>query len=268
MGDSPIAHVVNAERVVVLGWPRAILMQMAHPLIAAGVADHSSFRDGPVASAQRLHATVHAMLMILFGDAGARERTIDGIRAIHRRVNGTLREPVGGFAAGTRYSAEDPALLRWVHLTLLESVPLIYERVVRPLTPHERDAYCRESAWVPIALGAHDDEIPTTWNEAMRAIDEMLALGTLAIGADARAIAGALLRPPLSTLVWPVRRLQQRVTLGTLPPTLRAAYGFASAPADLDGTFRRLRRIRRAVPDRIAHWGIARTGARGLGRRA
>jgi hypothetical protein len=110
---------------------------------------------------------------------------------------------------------------------------------------------------VPIALGARDHEIPTTWNEAMCAIEEMLASGTLAIGTDARAIARALLRPPLSALVWPVRRLQQRITIGTLPPTLRDAYGLTSVPRDLDRTFRRLRRIRRAVPDRIAHWGIA-----------
>jgi uncharacterized protein (DUF2236 family) len=265
MQDLSIAHRVNAERVVVLGWPRAILMQMAHPLIAAGVADHSSFRDGPVASAQRLHATVHAMLMILFGDAGERERTIEGIRAIHRRVNGALRESVGGFPAGTRYSAEDPALLRWVHLTLLESVPLIYERIVRPLAPHERDAYCRESAWAPIALGAREDEIPTTWNEAMRAIEEMLASGTLAIGTDARAIAAALMRPPLSALIWPVRRLQQRITIGTLPPTLRTAYGVTDEAPDLDRTFRRLRRIRRALPDGIAQWRIARREGSSLG---
>jgi uncharacterized protein (DUF2236 family) len=257
MGAPSIARRVNAERLVVLGWPRAILMQMAHPLIAAGVAGHSSFRDGPVASVRRLHATVHAMLMILFGDERERDRAIDGIRAIHRRVNGALRESVGRFPAGTRYTAEDPALLRWVHLTLLESVPLIYERIVGPLTPAERDAYCAESAWVPIALGARDDEIPRTWHASTRAIDEMLTSGTLAIGADARAIADTLLSPPLSALIWPVRRLQQRITIGTLPPTLRDAYGLAPTPRDLDRTFRRLRRIRRAVPDRIAHWGIA-----------
>jgi uncharacterized protein (DUF2236 family) len=258
MGAPSIARRVNAERLVVLGWPRAILMQMAHPLIAAGVAGHSSFRDGPVASVRRLHATVHAMLMILFGDERERDRAIDGIRAIHRRVNGALRESVGRFPAGTRYTAEDPALLRWVHLTLLESVPLIYERIVGPLTPVERDAYCAESAWVPIALGARDDEIPRTWDASARAIDEMLASGTLAIGADARAIADTLLAPPLSALIWPVRRLQQRIAIGTLPPTLRDAYGLTPVPSDLDRTFRRLRRMRRAVPDRIAHWGIAR----------
>lgn len=259
MAAPSIARRVNAERLVVLGWPRAILMQMAHPLIAAGVANHSSFRDGPVASVRRLHATVQAMLMILFGDASERDRTIEGIRAIHRRVNGALREPVGRFPAGTWYTAEDPALLCWVHLTLLQSVPLIYEQIVGPLTPAERDAYCEESAWVPIALGARDDEIPRTWDASTRAIDEMLASGTLAIGADARAIADALITPPLSALIWPVRRLQRRITIGTLPSALRDAYGLTRMSSDLDRTFRRLRRIRRAVPDRIAHWSVART---------
>ena len=112
---------VNAERIVLLGWARAILLQLAHPLVAAGVFDHSGFRGTPYAAASRLYHTVHAMLSLTFGDEAARQQTIEGIRAIHRRVNGVLQETTGPYPAGTRYSAEDPALVLWVHTTLIES---------------------------------------------------------------------------------------------------------------------------------------------------
>ena len=62
---------------MLLGWSRAILLQLAHPLVAAGVAEHSTFRGGPLTAVARLHHTVRAMLALTFGDAPARERTLD-----------------------------------------------------------------------------------------------------------------------------------------------------------------------------------------------
>ena len=139
MASLSIASRVNAERVLLLAWARAILLQLAHPLVAAGVDDHSTFREGRLTAVSRLHHTVRAMLSLTYGSAAERDATLATINGIHRRVNGTLRGPVGPFAAGTRYSAEDPALLLWVHATLLESVPLVYNRVVRPLSDTELD---------------------------------------------------------------------------------------------------------------------------------
>ena len=112
---------------MILAWPRAILLQLAHPLVAAGVAEHSTFRAGPVTAAKRLHHTIRAMLSLVFGDEAAQARTIAAIRAIHKRVNGQLKTDVGPFPAGTRYSAEDPALLLWVHMTLIESVVFAHD---------------------------------------------------------------------------------------------------------------------------------------------
>src|SRR5687767_8941419 len=101
---------INSERVVLLGWSRAILMQLAHPLVAAGVLQHSTFKGGVVEAAARLHHTVSAMLSLTFADEARRTATLTQIRAIHRRVHGSLAAPAGPFPAGTRYSAEDPAL--------------------------------------------------------------------------------------------------------------------------------------------------------------
>jgi uncharacterized protein (DUF2236 family) len=259
------AEIVNAERLMLLAWPRAILLQMAHPLIAAGVAEHSTFRAGPVASARRLHATVRAMLALSFGDRHEAERALEGIRTIHRRVHGTLRQDVGRFAAGTPYSAEDPALVRWVHLTLLRAVPELYSEMIAPLSIAELDAYCEAAVWVPVALGARESEIPRTWADLVRAFDDVVASGVLAVGDDAREIAEAVLAPALprgwNWMLGPVTRLQRRITVPALPESVRAAYGWTTteAGAGIDRRARarsvaRLRHVRRVLPDAVALW--------------
>ena len=145
-----VAERINAERMVLAGWSRAILLQLAHPLVAQGVADHSTFRAGLFTAAVRLHHTVAAMRRLTFGGTDEARRTIDGILAIHRRVNGTLRDAIGPYPAGARYSAEDPALVLWVHLTLMDSLPRVFHELVTPLAPADLDAWCEQSA--PVAL--------------------------------------------------------------------------------------------------------------------
>ena len=139
----------------------------------------------------RLWQTVQAMLALTFGDEVEQREAIDGILAIHRRVHGTLRETVGRFPAGTRYSAEDPDLVLWVHVTLLESMVLAHDALLSPLRGDERDAYCAESAWVPVALGARPEDVPTTWAAAQAYLQRVYASGTLAVGQDGRAVGQA-----------------------------------------------------------------------------
>jgi len=252
---------VNAERLMLLAWARAILLQLAHPLIAAGVAEHSTFRGGVLAAALRLHHTVRAMLSLTFGDAPAREQTLDTIRAIHRRVNGRLPHTVGSFASGTAYSAEDPALLLWVHATLLDSVLLVYDRVVSPLSTAERDAYCEEAAATAIALGAREADVPRTWATLRRYVDTMLASGTLAVGAQARELADAVLAPAGARAVWPAARVNRLITIGLLPATVREQYGFRwrrRAERCLDAVLRVMRTLRRGAPQWLIYWPEAR----------
>jgi uncharacterized protein (DUF2236 family) len=255
-----IASRVNAERVLLLAWARAILLQLAHPLVAAGVDDHSTFREGRLTAVSRLHHTVRAMLSLTYGSAAERDATLATINGIHRRVNGTLRGPVGPFAAGTRYSAEDPALLLWVHATLLESVPLVYNRVVRPLSDTELDEYCAEGAWVPPALGAHHGA-PRSWRELQAYVAGVHASGVLVVGAQARDLGRAVLAPPLAALVWPAAYLNRLVTIGLLPPDIREQYGWtwsSGQQARMELALRMLRAARRLTPDVVALWPEAR----------
>ena len=100
-----VARKINREGIVLLGWGRAILLQVAHPLVAAAIGDFSDFDQGAVGYLRRMHRTVGAMLTLTFGtDADARA-VLQRINRIHDQVEGTLREPAGIFPAGTRYSA-------------------------------------------------------------------------------------------------------------------------------------------------------------------
>ena len=74
-------------------------------------------------------------------------------------MNGTLHATTGPHASGTRYSAHDPALLLWVHATLLDSHVRILEQLLRPFTPDERDRYCSEAAGFAEALGTYEHAV-------------------------------------------------------------------------------------------------------------
>lgn len=257
---STISGRINAERLLLASWPRAVLLQLAHPLIAAGVTDHSTFRDGPVASVQRLHHTVRAMLALVFGGDEEQDEAVRRIQAIHRRVNGSLREATGRYPAGTRYSAEDPALLLWVHATLLESAVIVYDALVKPVSTAERDAYCRETAGVAVALGALPGDIPRDWLALERYMASVHASGVLTVGADARALAPVVLGGELP-LAGPVAWAMRTMTAAWLPAEMRAQYGIELGERQV----RRARHLmlvirlgRRLLPDIVAHWPEAR----------
>ena len=224
--ERSVAHKINRETVVLLGWGRAILLQVAHPLIAAAVAEHSRFDDGVRGYVKRAHRTIGAMLQITFGTDDEARRVIDRINGIHTRVHGTLPEAVGPFAAATPYSARDPRLLRWVHATLLESLPLAYELFVGPLSRKDKDAFCAEATGTAALLGI-DDEVPLQrFDDVQRYVRQMLASGELHVGDQARSLAAALLRPPLGPAAAPLFLPARLTTAGLLPPPIRAAYGF------------------------------------------
>lgn len=258
--DFEVARRLNGERLVVLAWSRAILMQLAHPLIAAGVAEHSAFRDGPLVAAARLRQTIRAMLSLTYGGDPARAQTVDRIRGIHRRVNGRLRQAVGPFPVGTPYSAEDPALVTWVHVTLLQSVPMVFQALVAPLAEADWDRFGRAAMPTAVALGATGD-VPVSRDEVDRYVTSMLTSGTLAVGPDARSLAAAVLAPPFPVLTGPLAHVNRLLTVGFLPAALRAPYGLTWTDADERALGRRIRQIcwlRRHTPDAIARWRLAR----------
>jgi uncharacterized protein (DUF2236 family) len=245
----------------VLGWSRAILLQLAHPLVAAGVADHSSFRAGGVAAVLRLHHTIRAMLALVFGDDAARDAALDGIRAIHRRVHGHLASAAGVFPAGTPYSAEDPDLVLWVHATLVESLPQAYALLVQPLTDAERNAYCEQVAPTAIELGARTHEVSRTWADNVAYMNRMYRSGAIAVSAQARELSGLVVSPPFGCLLAPAVWVNRLITLGLLPDDVRRQFGFAWSERQarmVEPVATLLRSVRRLTPDAVALWPEAR----------
>jgi len=240
---------------VLLGWSRAILLQMAHPLIAAGVVDHSHFRSGAREAALRLRGTIRSMLALAFGDPVAYAKSIATIRAIHTRVHGRLKQPTGVFPAGAPYSAEDPALVLWVHATFMESAVLVYERLIAPVSEADRDRYCDEGAGVAIALGARTHDVPRDWRSLESYLAAEYASGRIAVGVDARLIADAVMFPPMSLLTGAPAWINRVVTVGLLPETVRDQYHYrwdAKRERQFERTIRSMRAIRRVLPRPLA----------------
>jgi uncharacterized protein (DUF2236 family) len=197
------------------------------------------------------------MRAITFGDSQAQRAALSAIDAIHHRVHGELSETVGVYPKGTRYSATDPALLLWVHATLLESVVSTYELLIGPLTPADKNACCAESAWSAVELGADPAAVPHTWPALERYLSAEHDSGRITVGSDARTLATSLLSPPGGWVAWPAIGMNRTFTIGLLPARIRGGYGW-SWSGDDERRFRRLvsrlARMRRWLPTGVAWW--------------
>jgi uncharacterized protein (DUF2236 family) len=261
----PISWTIHREVVLLFGWGRAVLMQLAHPLVAQGVAEHSAFRAEAFGGWRRLHRTLGAMLALTFGQHEAAQRAGDRINAIHDRVHGRLPRAEGPFAAGTPYSAHDPALLGWVHATLVDSFLLAYERFVHPLAPAERDRYCAESAGIESLLGIPEGALPRTASALEAFMTCRLRSGEIFVTDTARALARGILRPPMSAPAWPALATLRLATVGLLPSELREAYGFSWNPpraAAFRASTIAIRSLLPLVPPPLRYWPAARAAMR------
>jgi uncharacterized protein (DUF2236 family) len=213
--NTAVIRRVDGEGVLLLGGGRALLLQLAHPSVAAGVADHSDFESHPL---RRLWATLEATYTIVFGTRAQAERVAQTIREVHDRVTGPA------------YTANDPALLCWVHATLVDTALRIYETVFGPLSAADAAAYYMESTQVAELLGCPRDRQPAdlaAFHEYVRSM-----VDTLEVTDTARAVAQAVLNPQLPWMTGPPMALARFLTRGMLPEPIRSQYGFEWTPRD------------------------------------
>jgi len=257
---APVVRRIHAERVLLLGWGRAILMQLAHPLIAAGVDEHSRFHRERYGGLHRLRRTLDAMLALTFETPEA-PRAARRINATHDRVRGTLREATPAFPVGTPYSAHDPDLLRWVHVTLLDSFLLTYQRFVAPLTPEEEDIYCFGTHVMESVLGAPAGHFPRSRAALDAYLQEMLAGDIIYVTDTARRLSKLILWPDAPLPLRPGGMVTRLVTIGTLPPAIRDGYGLRWTERD-ERALRLLgwgvRHTLQLVPAQLRQWTVAR----------
>lgn len=214
---------VAGEAVLLLGGGRALLLQLAHPLVAAGVAAHSRFQEAPQV---RLERTMDLMLALNFGTWGEGRVRLRQFHAAHVSIHGVLTEAAGPFPAGTHYTANDPQLKLWVAATLIDTSLLAYEQFVRPLTPAECAAYYEDCKVFVRRLGIPAAILPPTLAAFHVYMQGMLVSDTLTVTPVARRLAAEVLHPAAGG--WLLRvgvGLAGFVAAGWLPPHLRAAYG-------------------------------------------
>jgi uncharacterized protein (DUF2236 family) len=219
---------VGRELALMLGGGRALLMQVAHPLVAAGVAGHSGYSEDPW---RRLEGTMRAVWAVVFGSRAEADRAAARVRTMHGRVNGELAETAGPFPAGTRYSALDPALLVWVHATLVDTALLVHDQWVRPLSADEQADYYEGMKTCARLFGTPPGALPPDFAAFEDYMEERLASPELCVTDTAREIAATVLHPPLPLALRPAMEAVNLVTAGLLPPRLRRDYGIAWDPA-------------------------------------
>jgi uncharacterized protein (DUF2236 family) len=249
---------INQEPVLLLGGGRALLMQLAHPGVAAGVAEHSDFRDRPLG---RLLRTLELTLALTFGTREEALAAARQINLVHQRVR------------GSGYRASDPRLLLWVHATLIDSALTTYGAFVRPLAADEREAYYQEAKLVGGLLGLGSSRYPATLADFQEYVDGMLAGPELQVDTRARELARAVLRPPLRRVPAAAFLPLEAITVGLLPPRLRLDYGlrwggarrlgYGAVRAGLPRALRLVpRRLRQLPPARLAHRASSTLGSR------
>lgn len=213
-GRDSILWMVNSEAAIALAGGRALLLQFAHPGVAAGVDEHSDFRNHPL---PRLWRTLDRPLRVMFGDSPAAARQIN--RA-HRGVK------------GPGYSAGDRELLLWVGATLIDSALDAYQRFFRPLTRAEREEFYRQSKALAPLLGVPESAQPDTYDEFAAYWAAMLTSDRLRVDDRARKLAAAALRPPVPLVPGMVWKPLEVLTAGLLPERLRDAYALPWRPRE------------------------------------
>jgi uncharacterized protein (DUF2236 family) len=243
-GPGSITWQVLREPLLILAGGRALLMQAAHPHVAQGAIDHSSYAVDPFG---RLVRTFTWAGSVAFGTTAEARAACSQVNRLHRAVAGTLPAGHGSrtLKAGTVYSAKDDDLLLWVHATFVDTLLVAHDRMVGGLTADERDQFVREWAAVGRLMG-----VPARlmWRDhvALRKyVDRQVRGGVAEPGSGSRLVAQTVLRPPLpSPVLRPLMDTLSFMSIGFLPRELREGYGIrwtrvhALAHSNITGTLR------------------------------
>jgi uncharacterized protein (DUF2236 family) len=217
-GPGSMAWRLNGEAVLGLVVLRALFMQVAHPAVAQGVADHSDFQQHPFA---RALATLRAQQAIVFGTC---QQSMDALIRIYAR-----HTQVVGRVGDSEYKANDPELLFWVYATLIDSMIYAYQAFLPDLTVTEWDCFYEEGKYFAHLFGIPAELVPPDRMAFVRWMAAKLASDEIHVTPVAREIGNSLLSMPVR-FAWPLTTL---LAAGSLPPSLRADFGLPWSPSRL-----------------------------------
>ena len=248
LGKDSVTWRVSCEPAFLLpSGPRALLLQVAHPAVSAGVADHSDYERRPWA---RLIGTIDVMNKLSFGTPDGSARHARLLRERHAQITGTQPD-------GERYRALDAANMLWVWATLLDTLVVSYERYVRRLADDERDRLYREWQAIGRACGVPLARMPETW-DAFTAYVASVVETDLGPTETARAVADQIVRPPIPRPLGPtLGRGMAALTSPVLPPRLRSGLGLGEPSPAADRLAALARRVASATPGRLRRTPLA-----------
>jgi uncharacterized protein (DUF2236 family) len=235
-GPDSEAWQLNREAFLLLAaGPRALLLQISHPLVAEGVDQHSDFRSDPW---RRLHNTLRSYLTVVYGTTAQGRDEIRRLNRLHRGIRGPVRDPQARARHGNTYSARDPDLAMWVHATLVDSTLVAADQWLAPIERARRERFYQETRPIGRALGIPEATLPQSLDGFEAYLDRMLAPdGPVRPTPAAREIARHILRPPLGPVIpplaWvptPAYRWTMWPALDLLPPRIRDELGLKWTP--------------------------------------
>jgi len=224
-GPASVTWPVMAEPALIAAGGAALMLQMAHPLVAQGAIDHSMFAADPWG---RLERTMGWVTEVAFGSTTEAERACERVNRIHVSIDGDLpsENATRTVPAHARYTALDADLLLWVHASLLDTMLRAYELMVRPLAREQRDRFVREWNEVGRRLEIPPEQLWSTAADLRAYVDRTIAAGEALPGAGSRDVARTVLYPPIDRAGRrAVFNAAKFVTVGLLPGAVRAAYG-------------------------------------------
>jgi uncharacterized protein (DUF2236 family) len=225
-GPGSEAWALNREAMLLLGaGPRALLLQLGHPSVAAGVADHSDFRADPW---RRLQGTLDSYLRIVYGTATAARAEIRRLNGLHRTITGPT------------YRARDPELALWVHATLVDSTIVVADAWLEPLSRDRRLRYYAETLPIGRAFGIPPGVLPPDLDAFETYLDRAMGPdGPVRVSPTARELAHAVLHPPLGPVLPPLAAVPAAAyawtlwpSIGLLPVGIRDGYGLRWGPRE------------------------------------
>lgn len=219
-GPGMLAWEVSREAALFLGAGRAALLQLAHPYVAQAVADHSVTQRDPLA---RFRATFRLIFRMTFGDLEEALCAARLVHRIHERIGGALTEDAGPFRAGHRYEATDAEAQLWVLATLWDTTMLVFERVVRPLSAHEKERFYEEGRRIAMLFGI-EDTLPASHVAFKEYVASMLDSDVLTATRPAVEITSVIMRPE-NVLGRLVRDDYGVLTANLLPERLAVSLG-------------------------------------------
>jgi uncharacterized protein (DUF2236 family) len=221
-GPGSLAWKVNRESAVLLGGTRAVLMQLAHPLVAMGVSAHSDYMLDPFGRAERTFVLGE---LLTFGSLEKARQAARTINHMHLHVHGDLPIDAGAFSKGTSYDARNPELLLWVHATLVDTLLLCYNLFIGSLTLSEQNTFYQESKEVAHLLGLLSEKMPDTIDELRQYIYEMVHSDRLVATPQARQLVHQVLFPSAHIIFRPLMHINLQLTCALLPQPVREIFG-------------------------------------------